>query len=71
MAVVAGNKGWRVKWKMNKEKQKKNPLSHVGGINSHASVGEAKEHEGNDRIDLVAGGCILMKRKLYFNFHYF
>lgn len=31
-----------------------NPLSHVGGINAHASVGESKEHEGGDGINLVA-----------------
>lgn len=56
------------KKKLQKEKQK-NPLSHVGGINAHASVGESKEHEGGDRINLVAVRYILMKRKFYFNFH--
>ena len=55
------------KKKLDKEKQN-NPLSHVGGINAHASVGESKEHEGGDRINLVAVGCTLMKRKLCFNF---
>lgn len=59
------------KRKKEKKEKQRNPLSHVGGINAHASVGESKEHEGVDRIDLVAVGCILMKRKLYFNFHSF
>lgn len=57
--------------KKNLEKAKqKNPLSHVGGINAHASVGESKVHEGGDGINLVAVGCAMMKRKLYLNFHY-
>lgn len=48
-----------------REAKKKNPLSHVGGINAHASVGKSQEHEGNERMDPVAGGGILMKRRLF------
>lgn len=41
-------------------------FSHVGGINAHSSVGESKEPEGGERINLVTAGCIMMKRKIIF-----
>ncbi len=56
---------------MNLEKERqKNPLSHVGGINAHASVGESKEHEGGDRINPVDVECTLIERRSLLNFLY-
>lgn len=62
VAEFVGNK--RLKVIEKKERKQKNPLTRVGG-----SVGEYKEREGGDRINLVAAGCSLIRRKLYLNFY--
>lgn len=53
---VAGNERTEGNWEKKFKGGIKIHLSHVGGINAHSSVGESKEPEGGDRINLVTRG---------------